>query len=85
MIKYLLENYSTAFATFLLTLLVFGLFVVGMVIGLAFGSYRRRCACKAAESVLKQVAQREKAARKAAGYDPETVDPNNLPILDDND
>lgn len=61
---------------------VFGLFFAAMALGRLFGRVRRRrCACAEAQAVMKQVADREKAARDAQRYRRENVNSSDLPIL----
>lgn len=63
-------------------LAAFGLFFAAMMLGRLFGRVRRhRCSCAEARAVMKRVADREKAARDARHYRPETVKPDELPIL----
>ena len=68
--------------TVLAALAVFGFFIGALLLGRLFGRVRkRRCACAEAQNVMKQVADRKTAARKASRYRPETVNPVELPIL----
>lgn len=72
---------------FLLTVigvaLIIVCFFVGIMLGAFFGRYRqRRCACSEAKRVGRLIEERKKAERSARNYSPETVNPNNLPVLD---
>lgn len=68
---------SAAFA-----LAAFGLFFIAMSLGRFFGRVRkRRCSCAEARAVMQTVADREKAARQAKNYRPESVKADDLPIL----
>jgi len=70
--------------TALFSLAAFGLTFLALGLGRLMGRQReRRCACAMSKAVMKQVADREKAAKLAARYCPETVNPSNLPILPD--
>ncbi len=68
--------------TALASVFMFCLFGVGIMVGVWFGRRRqRRCACAAAKEVLRTYEARERAAKSAARYDRQTVDPSNLPIV----
>lgn len=68
--------------TVLAALAIFGFFIGALLLGRLFGRVRkRRCACAEAQNVMKQVADRKAAARSAARYRPESVNPSELPIL----
>ena len=41
----------------------------------------RRCACAASKEALRVLDERERAKKDAARYNPETVDPNDLPTV----
>ena len=69
-------------ATVVFTLIVFAFFAVAVSLGRLFGRKRtRRCACAESKAVMKTFFEREKAARRAALYHPERVNPQDLPIL----
>ena len=71
--------------TILLALGVFFFFVLALSLGRLFGRTRkRRCACAESKRVFNLVMEREKAAKKAALYRPDQVNPNELPILSPN-
>ncbi len=73
---------SQILLTLLFALAAFALFFGAIGLGIFLGRVKkRRCACAAAKAVMKQVEDRQKAARDALRYRPETVDPSALPIL----
>lgn len=75
-------SFYTVLITAGFALAAFGLFFAAMSLGRFFGRVRkRRCSCAEARSVMKTVADREKAARAAARYRPESVKTDDLPIL----
>ncbi|MDR1493111.1 MAG: hypothetical protein LBT05_10365 [Planctomycetaceae bacterium] len=56
-------------------------------IGLAFGYYARRrkrsrCACDAANQAMNQIAARKKLKKQSQNYDRKTLDPGNLPLIE---
>lgn len=68
--------------TILFTILGFALFFGAIGLGVFLGRVRkRRCACSAAREVMRLCADREKAAREAQRYRPETINTRQLPIL----
>lgn len=64
---------------------VFALSAAALSLGRFFGRRRkRRCACAESKAVMKTFFDREKAARQAALYRPDQVNPKELPILSPN-
>lgn len=74
---------TTLFITIIVSIVFFGLMLVSLQLGRLFGRVRpRRCACAQSREIMKKFQERQSSARQAARYNPETVNPRQLPIVD---
>ncbi|MDO5565330.1 MAG: hypothetical protein Q4G59_01645 [Planctomycetia bacterium] len=74
---------TTLFFTTIVSIVFFGLMLLSLQLGRLFGRVRpRRCACAQSREILRQYEQRKADARRAARYSSETVNPQQLPIVD---
>ncbi|HBT76741.1 MAG TPA: hypothetical protein DEB39_07400 [Planctomycetaceae bacterium] len=83
-LQYLDDHFPTVsagLAVFLPTLLVFGLFMLSLLCGIRLGTIRGRCSCGTAKRVLNEMARRAKQPREVAAYDPQKLDPAELPLV----
>lgn len=72
------------FQTIIISFVGFGLMFLALLLEKNFGkAKKRRCACQAAKALMKEFETRKQAARKAAKYSPQKVNPHELPIVED--
>lgn len=63
-------------------ILIFGFFFAALGLKRLFGKKtKRQCACAMSKEIVRKFEERDKNARDAARYSPNTVDPNDLPIV----